>query len=66
MIEPRYGITNDDRQGFSLARVIAKPDRHRVVRVINMHMSQTPIELASGENIAEFLSRGRVLLETFL
>ena len=54
MIEPRSGIDNDARQGISLARIVVKPDQHRVVplRVINMSHSQ--IELAAGENIAEF------------
>ena len=54
MIEPSSGIDNDARQGISLARIVVKPDQHRVVplRVINMSHSQ--IELAAGENIAEF------------
>ena len=53
MIEPRSGIDNDARQGISLARIVVRPDQHRVVplRVINMSHSQ--IELAAGENIPD-------------
>jgi hypothetical protein len=54
MIEPRSGITTDARQGFSLARIVVKPDQHRVVPLRVINMSQTPIELIAGENIADF------------
>ena len=64
LIEPRSGIITDARQGFSLARVVVEQDQHRVepLRVINM--SNNPIELAAGENIADtifvlWLSHGR-------
>ena len=54
MIEPCSGITTDTRQGFSLARIVVKPDQHRVVPLRVINMSQTPIELITGENIADF------------
>ena len=54
MIEPRSGITTDARQGFSLARIVVKPDQQRVVPLRVINMSQTPIELIAGENIADF------------
>ena len=54
MIEPRSGITTDARQGFSLAHIMVKPDQHRVVPLRIINMSQTPIELIAGENIADF------------
>ena len=54
MIEPRSGTTIDARQGFSLARVVVKPDQHRVVPLRVINMSQNPIELVAGENIADF------------
>ena len=54
MIEPRSGTTIDARQGFSLARVVVKPDQHREVPLRVINMSQNPIELIAGENIADF------------
>ena len=47
MIEPRSGTTIDARQGFSLARVVVKPDQHRVVPLRFINMSQNPIELVA-------------------
>ena len=54
MIEPRSGTISDARQGFSLARVVVKPDQHRVVPLRVINMSQNPIELVAGENLADF------------
>jgi dUTPase len=54
MIEPRSGITTDARQGFSLARIVVKPDQQRVVPLRVINMSQTPFQLIAGENIADF------------
>lgn len=48
------GITNDARKGFCLTRVVVKPDQHRVVPLQVTNMSQNPIELAAGQNIAYF------------
>lgn len=47
-------ITIDARQGFSLARVVVEPDQHRVVPLRVINISHNPIELAAGENIADF------------
>ena len=54
MIEPRSGTISDARQGFSLARVVVKPDQHRVVPLRVINMSQNPIELVADENLADF------------
>ena len=54
LIEPRSGIITDARQGFSLARVVVEPDQHRVVPLRIINMSNNPIELNAGENIADF------------
>ena len=58
LIEPRSGITSDTRQGFSLACAMVKPDQQRVVPLRVINMSSNPIELAAGENVADFLSFG--------
>ena len=57
MIEPRSGTISDARQGFSLARVVVKPDQHRVVPLRVINMSQNPTELVAGENLADFFVR---------
>ena len=53
MIEPRSSRSNAARQGFSVARVVVKPDNRTVpLRVPNA--STTQIELVAGENLADF------------
>ena len=59
MIEPRSGITTDARQGFSLARIVVKPDQQRVVPLRVINMSQTPIELTSGAKTGCLRSRAK-------
>lgn len=54
LIEPRPGIITDARQGFSLARAVVEPDQYRVVPLRVVNVSNNPIELAAGENIADF------------
>ena len=54
MIEPRSGTISDAREGFSLARVVVKPDQHGVVPLRVINMTQNPIELVAGENLADF------------
>ena len=54
IIAPNVSIGNDTRQGFSLAHVVVKPDHHRIVPLRVLNMSNSPTELAAGENIAEF------------
>ena len=51
MTELRSSPNNAARQGFSVARVVVKPDNRTVpLRVFNA--STTQIELVSGENLA--------------
>ena len=53
LIEPRSSSSNAARQGFSVARVVVKPDNRTVpLRVLNASTSQ--IELVAGENLADF------------
>ena len=53
MIEPRSSRSNAARQGFSVARVVVKPDNRTVpLRVLNA--STTQLELVAGENLADF------------
>ena len=53
LIEPRYSSSNTARQGFSVARVVVKPENRTVpLRVLNASTSQ--IELVAGENLADF------------
>jgi hypothetical protein len=53
MIEPRSSSSNAVRQGFSVERVVVKPDNRTVhLRVLNASTSQ--IELVAGENLADF------------
>ena len=55
MIEPRSSRSNAARQGFSVARVVVKPDnRTEPLRVLNA--STTQIELVAGQNLADFCS----------
>lgn len=54
LLEPRSSSSNAARQGFSVARVVVKQDNNRVVPLRVLNMSNTPIELAAGENLAEF------------
>ena len=52
MTELRSSRSNAARQGFSVARVVVKPDNRTVpLRVLNA--STTQIELVSGENLAD-------------
>lgn len=54
MIEPRSNSSNVVRQGFSVARVVVKQDNKRVVPLRVINTSNSPIELAAGEKLAEF------------
>ena len=50
MIEPRSSRSSAARQGFSMARVVVRPDnRTALLRVLNA--STTQIELVAGENL---------------
>ena len=53
MIEPRSSSSNAVRQGFSIARVVVKPD-NRIVPLRVLNASNSPIELTAGENLADF------------
>ncbi len=61
MIEPRFSSSNAARQGFSVARVVVKPD-NRIVPLRVLNASTSPIELVAGENLADFCP----LVESFL
>ena len=53
MIEPRSSCSSGARQGFSVARVVVKPDYRNVpLRVLNA--STTQIKLVAGKNLADF------------
>ena len=55
MIEPRSSRSNAASQGFSVARVVVKPDNRTVpLRVLNACTTQ--IELVASENSADFCS----------
>ena len=55
MIEPRFSSSNAARQGFSVARVVVKPDNKIVpLHVLKCVASTSPIELVASENLADF------------
>ena len=53
LIEPRSSSSNAARQGFSIARVVVKPD-NRTVPLCILTASTSQIELVAGENLADF------------
>ena len=52
MLEPRSSSSNAARQGFNIARVVVKPD-NRIVPLCVLNASNSPIELAAGEHLAD-------------
>ena len=53
MLEPRSSSSNAATQGFNIARVVVKPD-NRIVHLHVLNASNSPIELAAGEHLANF------------
>ena len=53
MLEPCSSSSNAARQGFNIARVVVKPD-NRIVPLCVLNASNSPIELAAGEHLADF------------